>query len=265
MSALIVMYHRLSDELPPDREQWIYTVEPGRFVEQMWILLQTETPVVALRALGETGCPPRPVVITFDDGWDTDATVALPQLKAAGFPATFFLNPALLGRAGWMSWEQVEALLEAGMEIGSHGLDHTLLDDLSDAELERQIKGSKDMLEARLGRPVETLSLPGGTGGPRAVRTALAAGYRRVLGSHPGLVLGNPGARALPRFALRRGNGLARAGRLFAQRPSAVLRETARYHAVHIARGALGQGRYERAKGWVFGRWFAPHPGAGER
>jgi peptidoglycan/xylan/chitin deacetylase (PgdA/CDA1 family) len=258
--ALILMYHRLSDELPLDREEWVYTVPPAWFVEQVDRLRERTAPVVALATLTDGRYPDRSVVLTFDDGCDTDATVALPVLKAAGFPATFFLNPALLGSPGRMSWEQVEALLEAGMEVGSHGLDHTLLDELSDEELQRQLEGSKEMLEGRLGRAVEALSLPGGSGGRRAVRIAFASGYRLVLGSAPGRLSGSPRARALPRVALRRGESLEQVAPLFEQRRSALLQQALRYRAAWLARSVLGRGGYKRAKEWIFGRWFAPRP-----
>lgn len=263
--AALLMYHRLSDELPARREEWVYTVEPARFVEQMDVLVQGKTAVPDLRALAEGRCPDRSVLVTFDDGCDTDATVALPVLRERGLRASFFLNPALLDRPGHLSWDDVAALLGAGMEVGSHGLDHTLLDDASDAEIERQLKGSKDMLEARLGRGIEALSLPGGTGGRRAARIAFALGYRLVLGSRPGLVSGAPGDRIVPRYALRRGESREQVRALLEQRRSALLRQALRYRATWLVRRALGNGGYQKAKSWIFGRWFAPRAGEGQR
>ena len=61
-------------------------------------------------------------------------SVALPLL-AEQLTATFFVSPALIGRPGYLGWAGVRELAQAGMTIGAHGLDHTLLSRLSDDQL----------------------------------------------------------------------------------------------------------------------------------
>ena len=110
----------------------------------------------------------------------TDKTVdALMKLE---LPAAFFVNPSRIGQPGRLSWPQLEELAATGMRVGSHGLDHTLLDGLSRAEVERQLGVSKQILQQRLNTRIDTLSLPGGTGGRLAVEVAHELGYRLVLG-----------------------------------------------------------------------------------
>src|ERR1041384_2350901 len=70
------------------------------------------------------------VVITFDDGCETDLIVAAPVLKEAGFNATFYVTVEHLGRRGYLSVGQLRELSESGFEIGSHSLTHSYLHDL---------------------------------------------------------------------------------------------------------------------------------------
>jgi peptidoglycan/xylan/chitin deacetylase (PgdA/CDA1 family) len=184
------------------------------------------------------------VALTFDDGCDTDALIAAPLLRGLGFPAAFFVNPARVGQAGRASWDQLRALAAEGFLIGSHGLDHTLLDDLADPELRRQLVESKRRLEDGLQRPVEALALPGGSGGPRAHRVAQAAGYRIVLGSRPGLVRGAPGAGILPRLPVRRTHGLDGFSAAVSQQPLFLLQLQWRYRLARATQAVLSARAY---------------------
>lgn len=245
-AATILMYHRVSDARA-DLEEGDYALPAALFTAQMRLLAQ-RWPVVALASLREGGHPERAVVLTFDDGCDTDATIAAPLLRSLGLPATFFVNPARVGEEGRASWDQLRALMAQGLTIGSHGLDHALLDELSAGELERQIVGSKRALEQRLGQPVDAFSLPGGSGGARARRTAHDAGYRYVLGSRPGLARRGASSGILPRLAIRRGHGLDGFEAAIGQQPLFLLSEALRYHLKHAARRLLGVPAYSRLR-----------------
>jgi peptidoglycan/xylan/chitin deacetylase (PgdA/CDA1 family) len=237
------MYHRLSDG-PSDPEEGDYVLSPSLFEAQMRWLAGRGRRVVSLAALAEGRYEEGAVALTFDDGCDSDATVAGPLLRSLGFPAAFFVNPARVGVEGCASWDQLRELAEGEFAIGSHGLDHALFDDLAPTELERQIAESKREIEDRLGRKVDALSLPGGSGGERARRAARAAGYRLVLGSRPGPVRGPAGTGILPRFAQRRGHGLAGFQATVDLRPLFVLQQQLRYQVTHAGRWLLGTRAY---------------------
>ena len=246
--AVVLLYHRLSDR-PLDADEGDYVLPPSLFEEQLRGLAAGRRPVVSLACLAEGRYGDGSVALTFDDGCDSDAGVAGPLLAALGLPAAFFVNPALVGKEGRASWDQIRSLSARGFAIGSHGLDHTLLDGLPPSELERQVAGSKREIEERLGRGVDALSLPGGTGGERARRLACAAGYRLVLGSRPGALRGKPGERVLPRFALRRGQGLEGFRAAVARERLFVLRQQARYALTLAGRRLLGTTGYARLRG----------------
>jgi peptidoglycan/xylan/chitin deacetylase (PgdA/CDA1 family) len=245
--AVVLIYHRLSDR-PLDPEEGDYVLPPSLFEAQMRELAAGRRPVVALASLAEGRYDDGSVALTFDDGCETDATVAGPLLVSLGLPAAFFVNPALVGTEGRASWDELRQLATQGFAIGSHGLDHTLLDALAPAELERQVAGSKREIEERLGRPVDALSLPGGTGGERARQLARAAGYRLVLGSRPGALRGGAADVVLPRIALRRSHGLEGFRSAVDRRPFFVLGLQVRYALTLAGRRLLGTRGYARLR-----------------
>jgi peptidoglycan/xylan/chitin deacetylase (PgdA/CDA1 family) len=243
-SAVILMYHRV-DAAGAEPVEGDFALPTELFEDHVRRLADLGV-VRPLAALEGPPPPGRSVVLTFDDGCDTDVTVALPCLLERGLSAAFFVNPARVGTAGRVDWEGLRALVDARMTVGSHGLDHTLLDDLSDEELERQLALSRERLEDGLGRPVDALSLPGGTGGSRAVRLARRLGYRLVLGSRPAPFRRPRRDAPLPRFAVRRGHDATWVERVARQEARVLLAARARHAVTVLARGALGTTRYER-------------------
>lgn len=93
---------------------------------------------------------------------------------------------------GPMSWAQVRALSDAGVEIGSHSVSHPVLASIpEEADLIRELVDSKSEIEARTGRPVLSLAYP--VGGPgaysdRVVDVARRAGYRFGFTYEPGVI-----------------------------------------------------------------------------
>jgi peptidoglycan/xylan/chitin deacetylase (PgdA/CDA1 family) len=241
--AVVLMYHRLSHG-PLDPEEGDYVLSPALFEAQMRWLAARGRPVAPLAALAAGRREEGAVVLTFDDGCDSDATVAGPILRSLGFPAAFFVNPARVGHEGRASWDQLLSLAGDGFAVGSHGLDHALFEDIAPSELEWQFRESKREIEDRLGREIDSLSLPGGSGGERALQAARAAGYRLVLGSRPAPVRGEAGAGIVPRFALRRGHGLAGFQATVVLQPLFVLRQQLRYQATQAGRLLLGARGY---------------------
>jgi peptidoglycan/xylan/chitin deacetylase (PgdA/CDA1 family) len=259
--AVVLMYHRVSlDGARP--EEGDFALPTALFEEQMGRLASGRRTVVSLAQLASGLFEDGAVVLTFDDGCDTDATVALPRLVELGFPAAFFVNPATVGQEGRLDWPQVERLAAAGMQIGSHGLDHTLLDGLAPEEIERQLELSRRILEERLGVEVDLLSLPGGTGGRTALETARRLGYRIVLGSQPGRVTRGRLEIPVPRHAVRQRHGLEGFEAAVEQRPGFLLGQALRYRALRGLRRLVGPRAYVR---WAQRMAPAAHDGSGRR
>lgn len=132
--------------------------------------------------------PPKPIVLTFDDGWASDWRIAVPILQRLGWRAELFVTVNWIGRPGFMTWEEVREAAAAGMGIQSHSLSHADLDRISGVQLRSELATSKGILEQRVGRAVKFFALPGGTGRMSSIiQLARAAGYGGLCTSQVGL------------------------------------------------------------------------------
>jgi peptidoglycan/xylan/chitin deacetylase (PgdA/CDA1 family) len=132
--------------------------------------------------------PPKPVIISFDDGWESQYVYALPLLKKYSFTATFFIYTNAPGVKNYMSWNQIKALSAAGMEVGCHSKSHPYLTRLKrDADLRREILLPKRILETHLGKAVTVYAYPFGLYNGRAVAMVKEAGYLCARTTYPGI------------------------------------------------------------------------------
>ena len=102
------------------------------------------------------------VKITFDDGNETDLTVALPLLQKKKLRADFFIPTARIGAKGYLSEANIKALRNARMGIGSHGAAHVRWTDIGDGELDFEICAPLERLSAITGDKVDTVAIPFG-------------------------------------------------------------------------------------------------------
>ncbi|MGC8826266.1 MAG: polysaccharide deacetylase family protein [Anaerolineae bacterium] len=186
-----LMYHRLA-ELPADAgastREW--STAPADFRAHIQLLTENGYHVVPLEKVLDylqehAPLPPRPIAITFDDGYRDFAETAWPALRKAGMPATVFLILGHVGYGAFLTWEQVTALAQEGTAFGSHTLDHVRLKGLEDEELRRQLQDSRRVLEERLEVPVQVVSYPYGAFDARVVQAAEEAGYRAGVTINP--------------------------------------------------------------------------------
>lgn len=202
-----------------------YVVDESRLVEQLrWMAAAGLNGVGVSDACRAGLDTPGRVVITFDDGCETDWVVAAPHLAAHGFGATFYVVSRWVGRRpGFLSATQLREISDAGFEVGSHSATHAFLSDLSDAELRRELVDSRRELQDMLGKQVSAFSCPGGRWSRRVADAAREAGYETVATSR----IGANGPAADP-YALAR---------------CAVLRDTParRFGAFCHGRGLAGQ------------------------
>ena len=126
------------------------------------------------------------VLVTFDDGNLSDCEIALPALVARGRVASFFVCSGRIGSPGYLGREQIVALRDAGMTVGSHGDGHIPWRGLDEASLTRELTGSRAALEAILGESVALASCPFGFYDARVLRALNRSGYSRVYTSDGG-------------------------------------------------------------------------------
>ncbi|HEY0408264.1 MAG TPA: polysaccharide deacetylase family protein, partial [Pyrinomonadaceae bacterium] len=95
------------------------------------------------------------IVITFDDGCETDLLAAAPLLKEFNANATFYIVAGFLDTPGYLNARQLRELSEQGFDIGSHSMTHAYLPDLAPQQLRTEIYESKARLEEITGRAVK--------------------------------------------------------------------------------------------------------------
>ncbi|HEX4184829.1 MAG TPA: polysaccharide deacetylase family protein [Stellaceae bacterium] len=190
----ILVYHHLSESAPegsPGRRRLTVTAEI--FARQMQYLQDNGYHVITFSDLAdyfEQGreLPTSPVIISFDDGWETPFEYALPSLEKYHYSATFFIVTDYIGRPGFFSWPQLQTLLTDGMIIGSHSRSHPRLNRITDpAKLWDQIYNSKTILETQLETPVQEFAYPYGFYNAKAAEAVKLAGYRAGRGCCSGI------------------------------------------------------------------------------
>jgi peptidoglycan/xylan/chitin deacetylase (PgdA/CDA1 family) len=172
----ILMYHAFgAPGEPPSR----YIIPIHRFARQMaWLhwmgcrVLSLEEYLDDRRAFRLSHA--RSVIITIDDGYKDNYTLAYPILRRYGFPATIFLTSSQIGATyrieieselngrPMLSWPDVREMMQNGITFGAHTRTHPHLTAIPAARAQEEIEGSKRDLEERLGIPIHAFAYPFG-------------------------------------------------------------------------------------------------------
>jgi peptidoglycan/xylan/chitin deacetylase (PgdA/CDA1 family) len=246
--TIALMYHAVGTEAGPGVDPH-YAVGAERFVEQIDACLRIGRGAISARdwLAGRDG-----VIVTFDDGHESNHRTAFPALARVGATADFFVNPAQVGTEGFATWADLREMAAGGMSIQSHGLDHShYLTALSPTALRSELQRAREEIEANVGKPVRLLAPVGGRCPPRLAEIAGEAGYSHVLDSRPGRIRAN-GKRTLGRFAVTAGLQLATLESWIRGGRAAVAAEV-RYAVLDAAKRLLGDGTYERVRARLLG------------
>jgi peptidoglycan/xylan/chitin deacetylase (PgdA/CDA1 family) len=182
---LILMYHGVTNNalsVPTGREigAELYDVSLDKFKAQMsW--LKDNHYFANCFGGADGGFKCGKVILTFDDGEMNNFTQALPVLMSFNFKAYFFVIVERIGQPGYMGWAELKKLCNAGMIVGSHGITHRILTQLSENEIKRELAGSLKCLRENLGDDINTLSIPRGFCDDQIIRMAYEVGYRDIF------------------------------------------------------------------------------------
>jgi len=100
------------------------------------------------------------VILRFDDSYDDHYLQAYPLMKARGMVGVIFLWVGRVGISGYLTLDQLKELVEEGWEIASHTQTHTRFDTLTRAEIESEVRQTKEWVEENLQSPCITFSYP---------------------------------------------------------------------------------------------------------
>jgi peptidoglycan/xylan/chitin deacetylase (PgdA/CDA1 family) len=192
---LILHYHVVADvpaALDPDK----LSIAPDRLGKQLQFIQRHGYRFVPLADVVQGLCDGRDsrglCALTFDDGTQDNLTVLPDILRQLGAPATVYVCPGLAGklhpsfdpRASIRLMEEDELVALAavdGVEIGSHTLRHTCLDEASAEQAYEEMSASKQALERLLGRRVSSFAYPGCGYSPVCPDAARRAGYASAV------------------------------------------------------------------------------------
>lgn len=194
LTVPILMYHRINiaTASTPSMERRL-TVHPRDFARQMaWLKrcgYRTVTQQELLDALlYGSSLGPKPIMVTFDDGYRDTFFKASPVLLSLGMRATaYVVSGRISGKdPSFLTWPLLHALERRGIEIGSHTVTHADLTRLSDRQALDELVRSRETLERRLGHPVPWLAYPYGAYNARVVELARRARYTLAVATRPG-------------------------------------------------------------------------------
>ncbi|CAN5429511.1 hypothetical protein BH10PAT3_BH10PAT3_4700 [soil metagenome] len=92
------------------------------------------------------------ISVTFDDGWESVYTAALPILQRLGIPTTQYIITTTLSSYSYVSAGQIQSMQEAGHEIAAHTITHPDLTTLAQSELIKELSEPQVELEKKFGK-----------------------------------------------------------------------------------------------------------------
>lgn len=192
------------------------------------------------------------VLLTFDGGLASVLTEVAEVVGDAGMAALSFIAAGRIGEPGYLSAEQVRVLLGMGVVVGAHGLTRRPLTELPLGELRRELRVSRETLEALVAYPVTWMSAPGGRVDERVLLEARRAGFAAVFGARPGLIpTEGPPPEILPRLAVSAETTPDHLAALVEGDPRRLLIEEGRHQARGLPRKLLGDTGYDVLRGFM--------------
>lgn len=182
----ILMYH---DILSP--KEVFFDVTPDEFESHLQMIQENGLTPISMDQLVQhlrTGVPlpPKPVVLTFDDGYLGHYDHVFPLLKDYGYPGTFSIYTYKIGRdhgRPGMNWAQLKEMAANPLiTIAAHSVNHPRdLREMDDETLQAEVSESKRLLEERLGVPIRYFTYPEGNYDARVAGAVENAGFVAAL------------------------------------------------------------------------------------
>jgi len=187
----ILCYHNLS----PLRGSMNMT--PERFESQVKYLKDNGFTIITLREAVDylegkrDSLPKKPIVITADDGWQSNFVYMLPIVKKYNIPVTLFIYPQTISEGkNALTWAQLKELQDTGLfDIQSHTYDHPnfkqakkrMSAEKYQAYVQNQMVKSKKVLEEKLDKKISFLAWPFGIYDEFLEKQAADAGYEMAF------------------------------------------------------------------------------------
>lgn len=237
----VIIYHRITYEKINDN----YSIPLFIFKEQIEYLKDMNFNTITPEDLFSSNKnEQKNVIISFDDGYESNYTIAFPIMKEYGFKGVCFITTNYIGKEGYMSWEQILELKKYGFSIQSHTHTHPFLSCLSIEEVEKELLLSKKYIEDFINTEVNSLSLPGGCSNKKVLECAFKIGYSFIFTSKPGINKINNKQKIFNRFNITQKTTLEDFKKIVKYDKSFYLRQQIRYSLLNIFKNVIGQKNY---------------------
>lgn len=202
----ILMYHVIA-AAPPGGAYADLWVSPDAFARQIAALAHAGYHATTLNAVwrawhGHGAMPLHPIVLSFDDGYQSQSTHARRALDRLGWPGVLNLAVKNVGIAGGVSRGEVRAMMRDGWEIDAHTLTHVDLTTLDPVRLGHEVAGSRAWLHRAFGVPVDFFCYPAGRYDPAVEAAVHAAGYLGATTTNAGIASRKDDPFAMPRVRI---------------------------------------------------------------
>ncbi|MBC6309567.1 polysaccharide deacetylase family protein [Listeria sp. FSL L7-1582] len=198
----VLMYHSINTNVKNN-----LITPPNEFDTQMkWLsdngyYTLTLAELAPLLEIGKN-VPDKPVVITFDDGYQDNYTNAYPILKKYGLKATIFVITDKIAKNNHFDEAALKEMSAYGIEMESHTVHHYELNRLSYEAQLKELQYSKAFLERFTGKKVNSICYPVGRYNEDTVRAAEATGYTMGFTTEVGKANKKDGMYTLPRVRM---------------------------------------------------------------
>ena len=208
----ILMYHVIGAPPPQSSAPPALYVPADEFAREMDALKAGGWHAVTLDQLeaywtrGVPLGPGSPMVITFDRGYASQYTSALPVLRRLGWVGVENLQVNGLSPSdGGLSDAQVRGLIAAGWELDTQGISHADLVTLDSGQLAYEVTTARQILRSRYGAPVNWYSYPSGDYDATVIAAVRSAGFFGSTTVNPGWASPQQNRYALPRLQVLSG------------------------------------------------------------
>jgi peptidoglycan/xylan/chitin deacetylase (PgdA/CDA1 family) len=204
----VLMYHHIQDlVIAKTAGHLSLTVSPSVFAGQLQYLADHNyKPVSPLQLIDffdhQTPLPTKPVMLTFDDGYEDFYQNAFPQLKTHNFPAILFLPTGLTNNPDYITWVEAKEMSGSKLvEISNHTWSHQTMKSDSATDLREIQTADNQLSEKNLNSP-KVFAYPYGTVGKFAQNDLQSLNYSLAFTTSFGTTLCSKNRLQLPRVRI---------------------------------------------------------------
>lgn len=169
LNVPVLFYHHIQPQADAiTNKQTSVSTDNDYFEQQMAYLNQKGyTSISALDLVNalknHTGVPPNSVVVSFDDGYVDQYINAFPIAKKYNIKLNLLIASGLLNNSGFMNWDQVTEIKNAGGYIIDHTWSHSSLPADSLEKVKYEVETAKSQIEQYTGQKVDLFGYPYGS------------------------------------------------------------------------------------------------------